>query len=84
MVGKTPQMQRLFGQIQKVARTDASVLITGPSGTGKEIAALSIHRQSARRNAPFVAVNCGAIAPQLFQSELFGYEKGAFTGAQQR
>ncbi|HJW53779.1 MAG TPA: sigma-54 dependent transcriptional regulator [Burkholderiaceae bacterium] len=84
MVGQTPEMQRLFGQIQKVARTDASVLITGPSGTGKEVAALSIHRQSARRNAPFVAVNCGAIAPQLFQSELFGYEKGAFTGANQR
>lgn len=84
MVGKTPQMQQLFGQLQKVARTDASVLITGPSGTGKELAALSIHRQSARHNAPFVAVNCGAIAPQLFQSELFGYEKGAFTGAHQR
>lgn len=84
MVGRTPQMQRLFSQLAKVARTDASVLITGPSGTGKELAALSIHRQSARRNAPFVAVNCGAIAPQLFQSELFGYEKGAFTGANQR
>jgi len=84
MVGKTPQMQQLFSQLNKVARTDASVLITGPSGTGKELAALSIHRQSARRNAPFVAVNCGAIAPQLFQSELFGYEKGAFTGAGQR
>lgn len=84
MVGKTPEMQRLFTQLQKVARTDASVLITGPSGTGKELAALSVHRQSARRNAPFVAVNCGAIAPQLFQSELFGYEKGAFTGANQR
>ncbi len=84
MVGKTPQMQRLFSQLSKVARTEASVLITGPSGTGKELAALSIHRQSARRNAPFVAVNCGAIAPQLFQSELFGYEKGAFTGASQR
>jgi DNA-binding NtrC family response regulator len=84
MVGKSVQMQRLFGQIQKIARTDASVLITGPSGTGKEIAALSIHRQSSRRNAPFVAVNCGGIAPQLFQSELFGYEKGAFTGAAQR
>ncbi|HEY8605722.1 MAG TPA: sigma-54 dependent transcriptional regulator [Noviherbaspirillum sp.] len=84
MVGKTPQMQQLFNQLGKVARTDASVLITGPSGTGKELAALSIHRQSARRNAPFVAVNCGAIAPQLFQSELFGYEKGAFTGASQR
>ncbi len=84
MVGNSPQMQRLSSQIQKVARTDASVLITGPSGTGKEIAALSIHRQSARAAAPFVAVNCGAIAPQLFQSELFGYEKGAFTGAAQR
>ncbi len=84
MVGKTPQMQQLFSQLYKVARTDASVLITGPSGTGKELAALSIHRQSARKNAPFIAVNCGAIAPQLFQSELFGYEKGAFTGAGQR
>jgi len=84
MVGKTPEMQRLFGQIQKVARTDASVLIMGPSGTGKELAALSIHHHSARSNSPFVAVNCGAIAPQLFQSELFGYEKGAFTGATQR
>ncbi len=84
MVGKTPQMLQLTSQLQKVARTDASVLITGPSGTGKELAALSIHRQSARRDAPFVAVNCGAIAPQLFQSELFGYERGAFTGASQR
>jgi DNA-binding NtrC family response regulator len=84
MVGKTPQMLRLFSQIKKVARTDASILITGPSGTGKELAALSIHRQSARKDAPFVAVNCGAIAPQLFQSELFGHEKGAFTGASQR
>ncbi|RJF97464.1 sigma-54 dependent transcriptional regulator [Noviherbaspirillum saxi] len=84
MVGKTPQMLQLFSQLHKVARTDAAVMIAGPSGTGKELAALSIHRQSARRNAPFVAVNCGAIAPQLFQSELFGYEKGAFTGAHQR
>lgn len=84
MVGNSPQMQRLFTQIRKVARTDASVLITGPSGTGKELAALSVHRQSDRKNGPFIAVNCGAIAPQLFQSELFGYEKGAFTGALQR
>jgi DNA-binding NtrC family response regulator len=84
MVGHSPHMQRLFTQIQKVARTDASVLITGPSGTGKEVAALSIHRQSDRKNAPFLAVNCGAIAPQLFQSELFGGEKGSFTGASQR
>jgi DNA-binding NtrC family response regulator len=84
MVGKTVHMQRLFDQIKKVARTDAAVLIIGPSGTGKELVAQSIHRQSTRKNAPFVAVNCGAIAPQLFQSELFGYEKGAFTGAHQR
>jgi DNA-binding NtrC family response regulator len=84
MVGRSAHMQRLHAQIHKVARTDASVLITGPSGTGKEVAAQSIHRQSDRANAPFVAVNCGAIAPQLFQSELFGYEKGAFTGAHQR
>jgi DNA-binding NtrC family response regulator len=84
MVGRSEHMQRLHAQIHKIARTDASVLITGPSGTGKEVAAQSIHRQSDRGNAPFVAVNCGAIAPQLFQSELFGYEKGAFTGAHQR
>lgn len=84
MVGKSEAMQRLFSQIRKVARTEASVLITGPSGTGKELAAMSVHRQSPRKQAPFIAVNCGAIAPQLLQSELFGYEKGAFTGAQQR
>ena len=84
MIGATPQMQKLFCQITKVARTDAPVLITGASGTGKELAALSIHEQSRRRAGPFVAVNCGAIAPQLFQSELYGHEKGAFTGATQR
>lgn len=84
MVGKTAQMQKLFAQIRKVAGTEASVLITGASGTGKELAALSVHRQSRRYAGPFIAVNCGAIAPQLFQSELFGHEKGAFTGAVQR
>ncbi|MEB0136958.1 sigma-54 dependent transcriptional regulator [Actimicrobium sp. CCC2.4] len=84
MLGRTPPMQRLFHQIKRVARTDAPVMIDGQSGTGKELAAQSIHRQSTRRHAPFVAVNCGAIPPQLFQSELFGYEKGAFTGAIQR
>ena len=84
MVGRSEHMQRLFEQIRKVARTDASVMISGPSGTGKEMVARAIHRQSARADAPFVAVNCGAITPQLFQSELFGYEKGAFTGAHQR
>jgi len=84
MVGKSEAMQRLFSQIRKVACTEASVLITGASGTGKELAAMSLHQQSSRQHAPFIAVNCGAIAPQLLQSELFGYEKGAFTGAQQR
>ena len=84
MVGKTATMQKLFAEIRKVAGTEASVLITGASGTGKELAALSIHRQSRRCDGPFIAVNCGAIAPQLFQSELFGHEKGAFTGAAQR
>src|SRR4051794_31342338 len=84
MIGNTPQMQQLSVQLQKIARTDASVLITGPAGTGKELAALSIHRQSVRRNAPFVAVYCGAIAPQLFRSELFSFEEGDFIDAQQR
>jgi DNA-binding NtrC family response regulator len=84
IVGKTPLMLHLAKQIKKVARADATVLITGPSGTGKELVAQSIHRQSTRKNAPFVALNSGAIAPQLFQSELFGHEKGAFTGANQR
>ena len=84
IIGKCEAMRRLSEQIAKVARTDASVLINGASGTGKELVARSLHQQSARKNAPFVALNCGAIAPHLFQSELFGYEKGAFTGATQR
>lgn len=84
IIGRSPAMQRLHEQIAKVARTDASVLITGSSGTGKELVARSLHHQSARKEAPFSAINCGAIAPQLFQSELFGHEKGAFTGASQR
>jgi DNA-binding NtrC family response regulator len=84
MIGSSEQMQHLFAKIKKVSRSGATVLIHGPSGTGKELAALSIHRQSARKDAPFIAVNCGAITPELLQSELFGYEKGAFTGAQQR
>jgi DNA-binding NtrC family response regulator len=84
IIGKSAAMRRLSEQIAKVARTDASVLINGASGTGKELVARSLHQQSARKNAPFCAVNCGAIAPQLFQSELFGYERGAFTGASQR
>ncbi|WJF91032.1 sigma-54 dependent transcriptional regulator [Paraburkholderia bonniea] len=84
MVGTCDAMQQLFRTIRKVANTDASVFISGESGTGKELTALAIHERSPRRKAPFVAINCGAIPPHLLQSELFGYERGAFTGANQR
>ncbi|WP_186180733.1 sigma-54 dependent transcriptional regulator [Burkholderia gladioli] len=84
MVGTCEAMQALFRTIRKVANTDASVFIAGESGTGKELTALAIHERSARRLAPFVPINCGAIPPALLQSELFGYERGAFTGATQR
>ncbi len=81
IVGKTPAMQTVFNLIGKVARTNASVLITGSSGTGKEMAARAIHYNSMRRDKPFIAINCSAIPETLLESELFGYEKGAFTGA---
>ncbi len=81
MVGSSPAMQRVFEMIRKVAPTQASVLILGESGTGKELVAQAIHRRSKRRSQPFVAVNCGAISPQLIESELFGHERGSFTGA---
>jgi DNA-binding NtrC family response regulator len=84
MVGTCDAMQGLFRTIGKIAKSDAPVLITGESGTGKELAALAIHRGSERAAQPFVAVNCAAIPPTLLWSELFGYEKGAFTGALQR
>jgi DNA-binding NtrC family response regulator len=84
MIGTCDAMLALFRSIRKVAVTDAPVFITGESGTGKELTAAAIHARSARRNAPFVAINCGAIPPQLLQSELFGHERGAFTGANQR
>jgi DNA-binding NtrC family response regulator len=84
MVGTCDAMQKLFNTIRKVANTDASVFISGESGTGKELTAVAIHERSPRRKGPFVAINCGAIGHDLIQSELFGYERGAFTGANQR
>jgi len=84
MVGSCDAMLALFRSIRKVAMTDAPVFISGESGTGKELTAVAIHERSVRREQPFVAINCGAIPAHLLQSELFGYERGAFTGANQR
>jgi DNA-binding NtrC family response regulator len=81
LVGSSPSMQVLYDSISRVAPTGASVLIQGESGTGKELIAETVHRLSRRRKQRFVAVNCGAISPQLIESELFGHEKGSFTGA---
>jgi two-component system NtrC family response regulator len=81
ILGKTPAIIEINRLIEKVAATNATVLITGESGTGKEVAAMSIHRASQRCNNPFVTVNCVALPEQLLESELFGHEKGAFTGA---
>ena len=84
MIGNTPAMERVFEIIRQVAPSKATVLIQGESGTGKEVAAKAIHALSNRAEKPFVAVHCAALAPQLLESELFGHEKGAFTGAGER
>jgi DNA-binding NtrC family response regulator len=81
MVGRSRALQEIYDLIVRVAPTDASVLISGESGTGKELVAETIHRISPRRNRPFVVVNCGAISSNLMESELFGHERGSFTGA---
>lgn len=81
MIGQSDKMLKIFGLVDKVATTDATVLITGESGTGKELIAQSIHEKSPRAKAPFIKINCAAIPETLMESELFGYERGAFTGA---
>ncbi|MHB2148241.1 sigma-54-dependent transcriptional regulator [Calditrichota bacterium LG25] len=81
IVGQSPQMKEVFKLIEKVAKTKSNVLITGKSGTGKELVARAIHYNSERANKPFVAINCGAIVGTLMESEFFGHKKGSFTGA---
>lgn len=81
ILGASPVMQQVFDVVKKVAPTDLTVLITGESGTGKELVANALHQNSSRKNGPFIKVNCAAMARELVESELFGHEKGAFTGA---
>jgi DNA-binding NtrC family response regulator len=84
LVGRSAPMQRVYEQIARVAATSVTVLIAGESGTGKELVARAVHDLSRRRARPFVAVNCGAISPQLIESEIFGHERGSFTGAERQ
>ncbi|PID58301.1 PEP-CTERM-box response regulator transcription factor [candidate division KSB3 bacterium] len=84
IIGESASMQHIFGIIEKVATTDTSVLITGESGVGKELIAQALHARSLRKGGPFIPINCAAIPENLLESELFGYERGAFTGAQTR
>src|SRR5262245_18647665 len=84
IVGVSSSLRSVLSEVSKVAATDSTVLITGETGTGKELIARAIHNRSRRSSRPFVSVNCAAIPPSLIASELFGHEKGAFTGAVQR
>ena len=84
IVGRTPSVLRLLDQVDQVAGTNSAVLVTGETGTGKELVARAVHRRSRRRDKPLVIVNCGALTPSLVESELFGHERGAFTGATSR
>jgi DNA-binding NtrC family response regulator len=84
IVGRSPAMKRLLESLQRVGPSEATVLISGESGTGKELVAHAIHAASRRARGPFLALNCGAVAPTLIESELFGHERGSFTGAQRR
>jgi two-component system NtrC family response regulator len=81
IIGSTPRMREIFSMVSLVAKTDVTVLVQGESGTGKELVARAVHGKSRRKNAPFVAINCGAIPEALLEAELFGHEKGAYTGA---
>jgi two-component system response regulator AtoC len=84
LIGRSQEMQRVFRQITRVARTAVTVFIHGESGTGKELVARAVHDMSRRRDQPFLAVNCGALSPSLIESEIFGHERGSFTGAERQ
>ncbi|PYQ41731.1 MAG: sigma-54-dependent Fis family transcriptional regulator, partial [Acidobacteria bacterium] len=84
LIGASPPMQKVYDLIGRVARTDASILLTGETGTGKEVVAQTIHALSRRSKKPFVPVDCGAISPSVIESELFGHERGSFTGAERQ
>jgi len=81
MIGKSPPMREVYGLLQRAAGLDMTVLLTGETGTGKELAARAVHYHSERKHNRFVPVNCGALPGELVESELFGHAKGAFTGA---